>query len=260
LGRDVARRLFDRLRYTRLAPRRILDAGSGTGEDVRLLREQYPQAEVVAADLAVAALARGVPSRWQRQWERLSGRRPPLAVAMDLTKMGFADASFDLVWSSLVLPWTDRAQVFAEIWRVLAPGGLLAFSTYGPDTLRELRSAFSTVDTYRHVFEFTDMHDLGDGLVAAGFAAPVMDIDWVTLAYPRLSILTDDLRRSGQAFAGVGGRPGLTGKGVWRRLTAAYEVDRREDGLPATVELVFGHAWKPRHSGGELKPIHIQRR
>jgi malonyl-CoA O-methyltransferase len=127
---------------------------------------------------------------------------------------------------------------------VLEPAGLLMFSTYGPDTLKELRQACAAVDSQSHVQSFVDMHDLGDMLAASGFAAPVMDMDLVTLTYADLAGLLGDLRRTGQTYVGAGRRRALMGRGAWQRLSDAYEAMRRDGRLPATVELVFGHAWK----------------
>ena len=118
------------------------------------------------------------------------------------------------------------------------------FSTYGPDTLKELRGAFAGVDGYGHVHRFMDMHDLGDMLVAAGFADPVMDMEIVTLAYTGVGALVRDLRLSGQSNVEAGRRRGLMAPDAWAKMTAAYEASRRDGRLPATFEIVYGHAWK----------------
>ncbi len=150
-----------------------------------------------------------------------------------------------MVWCNLALSWVaEPAQALREFERVLAPGGLLTFSTYGPDTLKELRSACLALDSGAHVQRFIDMHDLGDLLLASGFAAPVMDMDLVTLTYSEFSALASDLRRTGQTYVGEDRRRTLLGRAAWQRVIDAYEALRRENRLPATVELVFGHAWK----------------
>jgi malonyl-CoA O-methyltransferase len=160
------------------------------------------------------------------------------------------------VWSNLLLAWAaDPIAVFREFYRVLEPGGLLMFSSYGPDTLKELRRSFASSDAFPHVHRFEDMHNLGDMLVAAGYAAPVMDMDMVTLTYADPRSLFLDLRRTGQTNVERARRRGLIGRRAWQRMLAAYESQRRDGRIPATVEIVYGHAWKPNASargrGGE---------
>ena len=128
---------------------------------------------------------------------------------------------------------------------MLKIGGLLMFSCYGPDTLKELRSAFAARDGAAHVHSFIDMHDLGDMLSACGYAAPVMDMEFITLTYADADALFADLRATGQVNALADRRRGLTGKGVFGAMRAAYETLRRDGRLPASFEIVYGHAWKP---------------
>jgi malonyl-CoA O-methyltransferase len=149
------------------------------------------------------------------------------------------------VWSNLALAWVeDPLAALRELHRVLATGGLLMFSSYGPDTLRELRAAFLAVSPGRHVHSFVDMHDVGDMLVACGFAEPVMDMETITLTYADVGALAHDLRASGETCAARDRRRGLTGRGVWRRMLEAYERERLNGSLPATIEVIYGHAWK----------------
>jgi malonyl-CoA O-methyltransferase len=139
--------------------------------------------------------------------------------------------------------------VFAEAARILQPGGLLLFSTFGPDTLKELRAAFAAADGYGHVNTFIDMHDLGDGLVQAGLADPVMEMEVITLEYSSVEKVARDLQAIGARNA-LPDRPrGLSGRERWRKVVAQYETMRRAGILPATYEVVYGHAWKvpPRH-------------
>jgi malonyl-CoA O-methyltransferase len=155
-------------------------------------------------------------------------------------------ATIDLAWSNLALQWVnDTERAFAEFHRVLAPGGLLMFSTFGPDTLKELRAAFSNVDRHSHVSRFIDLHDIGDILVRCGFADPVMDMEPFTLTYSDVRALMHDLKAIG-AHNVTRERPrGLTGRARLAAVTVAYEPLRRDGKLPATFEVVYGHAWKP---------------
>jgi malonyl-CoA O-methyltransferase len=254
LQNEVCRRMLARLEYIRIAPATILDAGSGTGNAVRGLLARYPGARVIALDLALAMARR---ARARRPWPALStvegwrglfgrGGRRLSAVCGDIEQLPFAPAGAGMIWSNLVLQWSNEPKrAFAEMHRVLAPGGLLMFSTFGPDTLKELRAAFASVDRHTHVHRFIDMHDLGDALVACGFADPVMDMEIVTLTYADVRELMRDLKAIG-AHNTTRGRPAaLTGKSLLAKIAQNYEAARREGRLPATFEVIYGHAWKP---------------
>lgn len=220
--------MLERLDYFKISPRRILDAGCGPWRDARVLAKRYAGAEVLALDFSLGMLRAG------RRALDIFARTPRLVCA-DLGALPVADASVDLVWSNLALHWAaDAPTVLAELQRVLAPEGLLMFSTLGPDTLKELRQAAGAA----RVHAFVDMHDLGDMLVAAGLNAPVMDMEMLTLAYGEGRGLLDDLRASGQTSARLDRPRGLGPKGMRERLRA--ELPRE-----ASFEVVYGHGWKP---------------
>lgn len=247
LAREVAGRMASRLDYVKLAPGRILDAGCGTGADLNLLGERYLGALRLGCDPALPMLAQaGSRSAWLRRLlPRLSGGRVALLCG-DAAHLPLAPGSVELLWSNLMLHWAnDPLMVLEEFQRVLRVGGLLMFSTMGPDTLRELRRAFTAADAAPHVHRFLDMHDLGDMLLAAGFAQPVMDMEVITLTYRSLDDLLRELRAAGARNADARRGRGLLGKRAWQRVIAAYETMRRDGRLPATFEVVYGHAWKP---------------
>ena len=237
LQAEVRGELLQRLALTTLAPAVVLDAGCGTGHASRALQRRYPRARVIALDFAPGMLR---AARAQRSWLKPFDR-----VCADAQQLPFADASIDLIFSNLLVHWCDPGRLFGELRRVLAPGGLLSFSCLGPDSLRELRSAWGQVDAAPHVHFFPDMHDVGDGLVRAGFAAPVLDVGHYTLQYRDLRALAADLRGSGSANALADRAKGLTGKGKFTRMVAAYETLRSAGRLPASVEVIFGQAWAP---------------
>jgi malonyl-CoA O-methyltransferase len=261
VAREAARRMAQRLDYVKLSPARVLDAGCGHGEDLALLKRRFPHAHLVGVDSALAPLKSATRAR--TLLERVLapfGASTARVVCADIAQLPFQPASFDAVWSNLALPWVEAAGAFRQFHRVLRPGGLLTFTTYGPDSLKELKAAFAAVDSYSHVQRFVDMHDLGDMLVAGGFAAPVMDIDIVTFTYDSLEALAGDLRRSGQTHSNPDRRRVLMGRGAWTRAAQEYEKLRRGGRLPATVELVFGHAWKPERTRVEgVAPIRFHR-
>lgn len=256
----VGARLLERLDLVRIAPARVLDAGAGTGTFARALERRYRNAAVLALDIAPGMLAE---ARRRRRWRSRCG-----FVCGDVEQLPLAAASFGLAFSNLVLQWcAELDTALAELRRVLSPGGLLMFSTLGPDTLRELRAAWRAVDAATHVHAFIDMHDVGDALIRAGFSGPVLDVEHFTLTYTDVRGLIDDLRALGAANAAAGRPRALTGKGAWRRFVEAYEAYRRDGRLPATYEVIYGHAWVPeagtRPQDGSTvaaAPIHFLRR
>jgi malonyl-CoA O-methyltransferase len=239
LESEVATRLRERLDYVKIAPRRVLDAGSGPGRDAQLLAKRFPGQEIIALDYALPMLPRtGFFDRWLR--------RGVVALAADMEALPLAAASVELVWSNMALHWlNDPLAAFREFSRVLAPDGLVMFSTLGPDTLKELRAA----STGSRVHAFTDMHDLGDMLVAAGLTNPVMEMEIITIDYGSGARLLDDLRRSGQTNARADRGRGLAGRRFGERLRLALERSPR-----VTYEVVYGHAWKPAPSKAPADP------
>ena len=246
LQRTVAARMAERLQFVKFTPSLVLDAGCGTGYARKLLRDRYREARLIELDIALGMLrvARGARPWWRKL---LPGDSAGVDyVCGDLDALPLPSACVDLVWSNLALQWCNDLDVtFAGVRRVLAPNGLFMFSTFGPDTLRELRQAFGAVDGYTHVSRFQDMHDIGDALARAGFAEPVMDMEHFTLTYDDVAGLMRDLKALGAHNATQGRRHGLAGKTAWRRMESAYEQLRRDGKLPATYEVVYGHAWAP---------------
>lgn len=243
LQHEVCQRMLERLELVRLQPQHILDVGSGTGRGTRLLAQRYPDAQLTALDIALGMLqhARGTGSWWKKLFQ---GQRAQYLCA-DVEALPLAAQSVDMVWSNLALQWcNDLPATFVELHRVIRSDGLLMFSTFGPETLKELRAAFSDVDDYNHVSRFADMHDLGDMLVAAGFADPVMEMEKLTLTYDDVRAMMQDLRGIGAHNATAGRAQGLTGKARWARIVQNYEALRCDGRLPATFEVVYGHAWR----------------
>ena len=244
LQREVCARMLERLDYIKMKPARLLDAGSGTGWGGRQLAAKYPDAQIIALDIAIGMLQTAQSrSGW---WKKLFGGRRQMAVCGDVEALPLAPNSIEMVWSNLAVQWcNDLPATFVELHRVLKVEGLLMFSTLGPDTLKELRLAFNGVDGHNHLNRFADMHDVGDMLVQAGFSEPVMDMEYMTLTYDDVRGVLQDLRGIGAHNATQGRGQGLMGKNAFARLLENYEKLRREGKLPATYEIVYGHAWKP---------------
>ena len=232
--------MLERLDYVKLAPRRILDAGSGPPRDA--LERRYPQAEVLALDFSLQMLR-------QRRARWFAGRRS-LSVCADLTRLPLTNGCCQLAWSNMALHWVaDPFAALKELQRVLAAEGLLMFSSLGPDSLKELRTAAGA----ERVHAFVDMHDIGDMLVAAGFSAPVMDMELITIAYQTGGALLDDLRASGQTSARADRARGMARKGFAAALRAALPTR-------ATFEIVYGHAWKGAPAVETAKTVRVFKR
>ena len=244
LQREVCSRMLERLDYIKQQPEHILDVGSGTGWGSRQLAQRYTQAHIVALDIALGMLQTArAQSSW---WKKLFSNGKQNYLCADIEALPLAASSVQLVWSNLTVQWcNDLPATFVELHRVLQVNGLLMFSTFGPDTLKELRAAFHSVDNYNHINRFADMHDIGDMLVAGGFAEPVMDMETITLTYADVRGVMQDLRNIGAHNATAGRAQGLMGKGKWNTVLQNYERLRRDGKLPATFEVVYGHAWKP---------------
>lgn len=242
LQRAIADRMLARLDVVRRVPVSVLDVGSGTGYVARALQRRYPRAHLTAADLAHAMVRQ---ARARTRWRRWFARTPGAFACADLERLPFADASFDLVVSNLTLQWCDPPAVFAECRRVLRPGGLFLFTSFGPDTLAELRAAWQAVDERPHVHGFADMHVLGDLLLRAGFAEPVLDVERFTLTYADVLGVLRDLKRLGAHNAARTRARGLTGKQAFTRFRQAYEGMRTDGRIPATYEAVYALAWAP---------------
>lgn len=239
---EVGVRLLERLDYVKIAPQRILDAGSGRAREAHALAERYRGAKVIALDFALPMLPRrGLVDRWLG--------RGVVSLCGDFHCLPLASGSVELVWCNLALHWaTDPLQVFREFERVLAPEGLILFSALGPDTLKELRAAAGAT----RVHEFIDMHDLGDMLVAAGFSAPVMDMEVLNIDYGTGERLLDDLRSSGQTNSRSDRRRGLAGRSFLHAFRSAP--------LRSTFEVVYGHGWKRQPTDSGVKTVRVFKR
>jgi len=232
----VAAELLERLTAFRFRPRVVLDLGAGTGRVSGELKRRYRRALVVALDLSPGMLQQA--RRHQRLWRRFE------RLCGDALRVPLRDGSVDVVFSSLMLQWCEPLEAaLAEVRRVLAPGGFFAFSTFGADTLHELRAAWAQADGYNHVNHFPDVHEVGDALVHAGLTEPVLDIDRIEVDYADARSLMRDLKTIGAHNATAGRPRALAGRARLERVERAYESYRRAGRLPATYEVIFGASW-----------------
>jgi len=220
------------------------------------LKQRYPKAEVIALDLALPMLR---AAKQHNSW-----LKPFMRVCAEATHLPLADHSVDVLYSNLCFQWVDDLPaLFGECMRVLKPGGFLAFSSFGPDTLKELRAAWAEADQQPHVGRFLDMHDVGDAMLNAGLRDPVLDVFRYTLTYSEPRKLLEELQGLGATNADRARARGLTGKSRYRRMLAAYETMRVDGRIPASWEVVSAHAWGPpvgqprRVPGGEIASFSI---
>lgn len=256
LQKQVREEMLSRLSLVKIAPEIILDAGCGTGLGSHALQKRYPQSQVLSLDFAYPMLQQTrksyAQSGWLPQMKSLLGLAAQRLLCADIEALPLADKRVGFIWSNLAVQWCNQLDAaLQEFYRVLQPEGLLMFSTFGPDTLRELRVATSDAsqDAYTSVSRFVDMHDIGDALVRAGFSAPVLDVERFTLTYDDVKSVMRDLKSIGAHNATDGRARGLMGKAYFARLEQSYEQFRRNGKLPATFEVVYAHAWR-----GQDKP------
>ncbi len=253
LQKTVAERVDERLSLTTLQPQVIVDVGAGTGLLTEKVIQRYPQAQTIAIDLSEQMLKRA-GQRLQKprfKWlpQSLAAKTAAELINADAYALPLADGSVDILVSNLMLQWCDDLdRVFQEFRRVLRPEGLIMFTTFGPDTLKELKQAWAAADAENpHVNHFVDMHDIGDALIRNGFGQPVMDMENYTLTYDKPMGVLKDLKAIGATNASLNRNRGLMGKQKFQAMLDAYESLRDpslHDGkLPATYEVVHGHAW-----------------
>jgi malonyl-CoA O-methyltransferase len=235
---EIGARLFERLQYLKIAPLRILDLGCGPGAFSRELSLLYPKAQIVGLDLAQSMLMQAKKKQsWRRKWA---------LIAADMKTMPFATGTFDLVFANQVIHWgSPLNQVFRELNRVMKVNGCFMFTTLGPDTFHELKSAWQGANSHAHVNEFADMHDVGDALMAEYFLDPVMDMEVLSVHYETLPKLVRALKQQGVKNINPQRNQGLTGKNSWQQFEKNYTALQTDKGkYPLTYEVVYGHAWK----------------
>ena len=228
--------LCSRLEPLLLKPEAILDLGSATGAMGRRLRKRFKRAHIVSLDLSHAMLAQ---ARSNKAWFSRSS-----FVQGDAHQLPLKDASFDMVVANQVLPWAPNPQpVFDEVSRVLKKGGVFAFATLGPDSLREIERAWAGIDAGAHVLRFPDMHDIGDGLVRSGLRDPVLDVDRLAVTYENADRLFADLTRAGARNVLEDRSRGMVGKRAFRAMTDALAASGTDGKIVLDLELVYGHCW-----------------
>ena len=232
---EIRDRLIDRLKFFNLEPKIILDLGAATGKSSLKLNKLFPTSKVIAMDNSL---------EMNRVSSKYFLKNPNVSVLYgDAEMIPLMDSCVDLVFSNLLLPWCDTSVIFSEVSRILKNDGLFIFSSVGPDTLSELRKAWSTIDSLVHVHGFLDMHDLGDMLIKANLLDPVLDINRLSITYNNITSLISDIRSCGASNIAEGRRTSLTGKEKWNAFCRNIELENKGSGFNITIEAIFGHAW-----------------
>ena len=238
LQKEIATRLDSKLDIITSNSDVVLDLGAGTGLLTKKLINRFPKSQILCLDFAQNSL---------------KNNNSKNKICANANHLPFADNSVDIVISSLMMQWCDDLnQLFCEIHRVLKNDGLFLFSTFGPDTLKELKKSWSVVDDQTHVNTFTDMHDIGDQLLTNGFLSPVMEMEKITLTYQTVTDLLRDLKAIGAQSVGQRSKS-LTGKDKFQLMVKMYESYRQDGKLPSTYEVVYGHTWKRVNNIGKIK-------
>jgi malonyl-CoA O-methyltransferase len=254
LEQEVGRRLLERVEFSRLEPRCILDLGCGTGTATAELKKKFPRSRVIGVDSAIAML--------ERVRRRAGLLRPVSRVCADLSALPFAHQAADLLFCNLATHWSsDPAALYGEFRRVLQPGGMLLFSTLGPGTLREFRD-IQVAGGGPVLPGIVDLMVVGDALVAAGFSEPVMDMEVITVNYPSLEAMHRELESTGMALL----IRGWDQWAEWRdQLASAMNPRASGDGYSLTYEIIYGTAFGPpegqpvRTAGGDVATFSVER-
>ena len=237
LQNEIANRLAEKLKVISIKPQTIIDLGSGTGLLSNKTAEIFPNANLICVDFAQQSLLKNSQK---------------LKVCANAYELPFASNSGDFMVSNLMMQWCpDLKALFNECFRVLKPEGLILFTTFGPDTLKELKRSWSAVDSSAHVNNFIDMHDIGDQMLQSGFQSPIMEMENITLTYEKVLDLMHDLKSIGAQNVGSRSKA-LTGKTKFKKMIEMYESYRSDGKLPATYEVIYGHAWKNENKLGAI--------
>jgi len=237
LQSEIANRLAEKLKVISIKPQTIIDLGSGTGLLSNKTSEIFPNANLICVDFAQQSLLKNSQN---------------LKVCANAYELPFASNSVDFIVSNLMMQWCpDLKALFNECFRVLKPEGLILFTTFGPDTLKELKRSWSAVDSSAHVNDFIDMHDIGDQMLQSGFQSPIMEMENITLTYEKVLDLMHDLKSIGAQNVGSRSKA-LTGKTKFKKMIEMYESYRSDGKLPATYEVIYGHAWKNENKLGAI--------
>ncbi len=246
LQQTVTERLLETFDYLKIHPATVLDMGAGTGYGTRMLTKRFNKARFYQCDLADEMLKKG------REQKGFFSKQHFLCA--DASQIPLQDSCMDVVFSSLMLQWcSDLDAVFAEIRRVLRTDGVFVFASFGPDTLQELRDSWRKVDPFIHTNAFVDMHDVGDALIRNGLGAPVLSVEQIVLTYNDCWQLMRELKGLGAKNMNPGRRQTLAGKGGLAEMMQHYETLRQNDKLPASYEVIYGHAWHLGNSGEQAK-------
>jgi malonyl-CoA O-methyltransferase len=245
--------LIDRLKTIKLDPLHILDLGCGTGTNGLNLRRKYKKSRIINYDFSENMLKM---ARIKQKKIILGGLNPYSYICADIEAIPLEENSLDLVWSSSTLQWcNDLDLVFNQVKKILKPRGLFIFSTFGPNTLNELREITENLFNEKKTSTFIDMNNIGNLLMHSGFINPTLDVENLTVKYKEVEKLFKDIKSIGATNGNVSKNRGLSGRSFTKKIIDNYEAYRENNLLPASYEVIYGHAWNISKSPSEHLPI-----
>ena len=252
---EIGQRLLERCQLLRQPVKRVLDLGSGTGMFLKPLQKLFPKAHIIGVDLSLGMVeyAQKQRSLWQSWFE------PSHNFVADMDALPFADNSIDLIFSNCVFQWSHHLpSLFSELKRCLTPDGSMFFSTFGPQTLHEIKQCWANIDSQQHVHDFVPLQSIGDTLLSCGFAQPVVDQECITLEYQSLSQLLKDLKNTGARNLSPKRQKGLTPPSSLKKLETLFAQELKKQGhFGCTYEVIYGHAIKPKTLNTDHNTFHV---
>ena len=238
LQNKISDNLFKKLDLIEVRPNFILDLGCGTGRNGGILKEKYQNIRLINYDFSINMLQEA-----KKNQHKVLGAKSEF-ICGDIEKLSFSENTFDVIWSTSSLQWCNNlSDIFKRAKLILKPGGLFIFSTFGPNTLFELKNVTKRISNYQKTNNFLDVLSIKDKLVKEGFSNPVIDSEEFCLTYQNINKLFLDLRKIGATSGFKSKKIGLSGKSFLKLISDGYKEYSYDGIYPATYEPVYCYAW-----------------